>query len=102
MGRPIVDASTRFDVLDAMRGICALIVALYHFNTTGLLSQLGIVKHGWIFVDYFFVLSGFVIAHSYGARLAERTVGVPRFIALRFGRIYPLHIVVLAAIVARS
>ncbi len=99
---PQQDAHTaeRFEVLDALRGICALLVALYHFQANGLIAQSLLVQNGWLFVDYFFVLSGFVIAHSYGTRLAEDAVSIGRFMALRIGRIYPLHIAILLAFVA--
>ncbi len=93
-------AQMRFDVLDALRGICALLVALFHFSSNGYIAQTPIVQNGWLFVDYFFVLSGFVIAHSYGERLASRQVSVGRFMGLRIGRIYPLHIAVLLAFIA--
>jgi peptidoglycan/LPS O-acetylase OafA/YrhL len=55
--------------------------------------------HAWLFVDFFFVLSGFVIAASYGERLVKG-FGVERFMLLRLGRLYPVHIVVLAVYVA--
>ncbi len=97
---PSSEAKMRFDVLDALRGICAVIVVLYHFKSSGYISNLMVVRNGWLFVDYFFVLSGFVIAHSYGERLREKTVSVGRFMALRMGRIYPLHIAVLLGFVA--
>lgn len=97
---PSVMEGMRFDVLDALRGVCAVVVVLYHFQSSGLISNLPLVRNGWLFVDYFFVLSGFVIAHSYGGRIADRTVGVGRFMALRMGRIYPLHIAVLLGIIA--
>ncbi len=90
----------RFDVLDALRGLCALLVALYHFQAGGYLSELALVKNGWLFVDYFFVLSGFVIAHSYGERLATGKVSIGRFMGLRMGRIFPLHIAVLLGLIA--
>ncbi|MEP5937106.1 MAG: acyltransferase [Erythrobacter sp.] len=93
-------AAERFEVLDALRGLCALLVALYHFQANGLIARSLLVQNGWLFVDYFFVLSGFVIAHSYGERLREGAVSVGRFMALRMGRIYPLHIAVLLAFVA--
>ncbi len=93
-------AAERFEVLDALRGICALLVALYHFQANGLIARSLLVQNGWLFVDYFFVLSGFVIAHSYGARLCDGAVSVGRFMALRMGRIYPLHIAVLLAFIA--
>jgi peptidoglycan/LPS O-acetylase OafA/YrhL len=90
---------TRFMALDSLRGVCALIVALFHFRTTGLIANLQIVRNGWLFVDFFFVLSGFVIAHAYGKRLVERRVSVGNFMALRMGRIYPVHLMVLAVMV---
>lgn len=90
-------ATTRFDVLDALRGLCALLVVLFHFSSNGFIVSLPIVKNGWLFVDYFFVLSGFVITHSYLDRLADDRISVSRFMGLRLGRIYPLHIFVLLA-----
>lgn len=90
----------RFDVLDALRGICALLVVLFHFSSNGYISSLPIVKNGWMFVDYFFVLSGFVIAHSYATRLGDGEVSVARFMGLRLGRIYPLHLFILLLLIA--
>lgn len=90
----------RFDVLDALRGISAVLVVLYNFNSNGYITRLPIVQNGWLFVDYFFVLSGFVITHAYAARLSEGEVSVRRFMGLRLGRIYPLHLFVLLAFVA--
>jgi peptidoglycan/LPS O-acetylase OafA/YrhL len=52
-----------------------------------------------MFVDFFFVLSGFVIAHTYGERLAQRSVNLRGFMLLRFGRIYPLHAFMLAVLI---
>lgn len=75
-------------------------VAIYHFGSDGYIASLPVVQNGWLFVDYFFVLSGFVIAHSYGQRLADREVSVWRFMGLRMGRIYPLHIAVLLGFVS--
>jgi hypothetical protein len=49
-------------------------------------------------VDFFFVLSGFVITHSYGDRLGTLE-GVGRFVIRRFGRLWPLHVVVLCAFI---
>lgn len=97
---PPQPATLRFDVLDALRGICAILVVLVHFRSNGYIAQLPVLRNGWLFVDYFFVLSGFVIAHSYGARLASGEVSVARFMGLRMGRIYPLHIFVLLGFLA--
>lgn len=89
----------RYVALDSLRGICACMVALHHFGTQGLISGSAIVQHGYLFVDFFFVLSGFVIGSSYGARLGQ---GFPvgRFMWLRLGRIYPLHFAVLMGYLA--
>ncbi|MET3592907.1 peptidoglycan/LPS O-acetylase OafA/YrhL [Mesorhizobium shonense] len=89
-------AGERFLVLDSWRGICALLVALFHFPTTSTISQSAFVGGSYLFVDFFFVLSGFVIASSYGSRLSEPD-GLARFALARFGRIYPLHLLMLAA-----
>jgi peptidoglycan/LPS O-acetylase OafA/YrhL len=74
-------------------------VALFHCRTDSHISELGLVTNAYLFVDFFFVLSGFVIAAGYEERLA-RGFGIGRFMLLRFGRLYPLHMVMLAAFVA--
>ncbi|MCB2048300.1 MAG: acyltransferase [Novosphingobium sp.] len=93
-------ASQRFDTLDALRGICAVLVVLFHFTSSGTIGGSAFIRRSWLFVDYFFVLSGFVIAHGYGDRLASRGISIARFMGLRLGRLYPLHFVVLLAFVA--
>jgi len=84
--------------LDSLRGICAAVVVLYHLWTHGFISQFPLVFRGSRFVDFFFVLSGFVIAASYGDRLS-RGFSIRKFMALRLGRIYPLHIFMLGIFV---
>lgn len=91
-------SSLRFETLDSWRGICALLVALMHFPASGPIGESPLVRGAFLFVDYFFVLSGFVIAHGYGRKLADGTDYL-RFIVLRLGRIYPLHVAVLALFV---
>ena len=93
-------ANGRFEALDAWRGICALMVATMHFHALGYLSATGLVHNAYRFVDFFFVLSGFVIAHAYQQRLARGTSEVGAFLIRRFGRIWPMHVVMLAAFVA--
>lgn len=88
--------------LDSLRGIAALLVCLYHFKVNSHLAGLGIVRNGWMFVDFFFVLSGFVICIAYAGRLANAGNGgeLQAFMIRRFGRIYPLHLVMLLAFLA--
>ncbi|CAN7542836.1 acyltransferase [Mesorhizobium amorphae] len=92
-------AGERFLVLDSWRGVCALLVALFHFPTSSMISQSAFVGGSYLFVDFFFVLSGFVIASSYADRLNEPDE-VARFALVRFGRVYPLHLVMLLAFAA--
>lgn len=92
------DSRVRFETLDSWRGICALLVAMMHFPASGLLSDNPLVRNAFLFVDYFFVLSGFVIAHGYAHRLVKGA-DYARFLVLRIGRIYPLHVAVLALFV---
>ncbi len=92
-------SGARYLALDSLRGICALAVVLFHFRTTGSISNLAFIRHSWMFVDFFFVLSGFVIAAAYGPALAGRAVTIRRFMWLRMGRIYPLHLAVIAAMI---
>jgi len=87
-------AAVRFETLDSWRGICALLVAMMHFPASGMIGESPFVRGAYLFVDYFFVLSGFVIAHGYGAKINHGS-DFARFAILRFGRIYPLHVAVL-------
>lgn len=90
----------RFEALDAWRGVCALLVALEHLNTSSILHRNAFVHRSYRFVDFFFVLSGFVIAHAYRERLHRGWTEVRAFMIRRIGRLWPLHVVVLAAFVA--
>jgi peptidoglycan/LPS O-acetylase OafA/YrhL len=72
--------------LDAMRGIAAFMVAAYHF---------GLLRTEWqspyLAVDFFFALSGFVIAYSYDRKLSEG-MAAEEFIRRRLIRLYPLFV----------
>lgn len=84
----------RFEALDGWRGICALAVALNHLWIMGHYRSVWMVNNFHLFVDYFFVLSGFVISHAYLPTLREaRDVGP--YLVKRFGRLYPLHLATL-------
>ena len=76
--------------LEGLRGAAALLVMFFHI---GLLSPFSaIIRNGYLAVDLFFVLSGFVICSAYADRL-ETGLDVWRFILRRSGRLWPLHIV---------
>lgn len=91
----VKSGSRRYDVLDSLRGVCACIIVLLHLSTQGLIANSGFIENGFLFVDFFFVLSGFVIAASYGQPLADG-YSPTAFMLLRLGRIYPLHFAMLA------
>ena len=90
---------TRFRALDGWRGVCALLVAAHHIEAHGWLYWQPLVRNAWLFVDFFFVLSGFVIAHAYGDRLRNGPEA-RTFVIRRLGRLWPLHVAVLLALIA--
>ncbi len=79
----------KFQALDALRGLAALAVAVFHF-----VDGWG----GYLAVDFFLVLSGFVLSHSYLYR--DALVSPAEFVSHRIARLYPLHLVTLLAFVA--
>jgi len=56
------------------------------------------VRNAYLFVDLFFVLSGFVITHAYSDRIDDGR-SFARFVVRRFGRVWPLHISILAVFI---
>ncbi len=89
----------RFRVLDIFRGLFASFVYLFHltvFAETPFLRN-GFTYNSDMFVDFFFVLSGFVIANSY--ERMDSMAQFKTFYKKRFLRIYPLHLIVLIAFV---
>lgn len=88
----------RFEALDSLRGVCAVLVVMFHMPIASHWRDWPLIQHGYLFVDYFFVLSGFVIAHAYAQRLrTPKDAG--RFMVRRLGRVWPLHVLMLAAFV---
>jgi peptidoglycan/LPS O-acetylase OafA/YrhL len=86
----------RFGSLDALRGIAALAIVVYHLDD----------RLGWPFwfdnfylgVDLFFALSGFIIYAVYGDAIRDGQA-YGRFLWLRLARIYPLHLATLLAFI---
>lgn len=76
----------RFEMLDGMRGIAAILVMDYHYHIQANPIPL---PNAFIAVDFFFILSGFVVMHAYGDRLAAGMSPV-RYLAQRVIRLYPL------------
>jgi peptidoglycan/LPS O-acetylase OafA/YrhL len=84
--------ATRIPCLDGLRGLAALVVMLFHFNFFFLpQAHLPFIGRAYLAVDFFFILSGFVMAHVYGRRLAMNwRVHALQFARARFARLYPL------------
>lgn len=85
----------RLPALDGFRGLSALFVVFYHLQANDLIASNPFFAHASIFVDVFFVLSGFVIAFSYSSRL-DSGMQIFSFMLRRFGRLWPLHVAILA------
>lgn len=88
----------RFTALDSWRGICAILVVLFHFPIFGLVKSQPLIEHAYLFVDFFFVLSGFVIGRAYERRIQAPGETWP-FILRRLGRLWPLHATILGVLV---
>src|SRR5882724_4675315 len=80
-------ASVRFEALDALRGVCALLVVLFHIPICHALKDVAAFANLQFCVDMFFALSGFVLCHAYGERLNEGADGV-RFTVMRLARLW--------------
>jgi peptidoglycan/LPS O-acetylase OafA/YrhL len=78
----------RYLVLDGLRGVAAVSVMIYHLTSH---RSLHFLDNAPIAVDFFFILSGFVITHSYGARL-KNNMSVFEYISRRLVRLYPMLI----------
>ena len=85
----------RFIVLDSFRGIAAICVVILHMHIVGSITELNFFRGSSLFVEFFFVLSGFVLAHTYGFK----DVSFKRFIISRTFRLYPLHLFMFIVIV---
>ena len=81
----------RYEILDGLRGIAALMVVIFHlFETYSKGAAFQIVNHGYLAVDFFFVLSGFVVGYAYDDRWDKMTTW--GFFKRRLTRLHPMVI----------
>jgi peptidoglycan/LPS O-acetylase OafA/YrhL len=80
----------RFEVLDGLRGVAAIMVLVFHlFEPYNIINKTPpLVGHGYLAVDFFFVLSGFVIGYAYDDRW--RCLSVRDFFKRRIVRLHPM------------
>lgn len=96
MGMVNMSKIERFYALDSFRGICALSVAVHHMHISGSIAEIGFFRNANFLVEFFFVLSGFVLAHTY---VLQEAFDLKKFCISRTFRLLPLHWLMLAAIV---
>ncbi|WP_434501808.1 acyltransferase family protein [Prevotella sp.] len=81
----------RYEILDGLRGVAAMIVVAFHlFETYSKGPVFQILNHGYLAVDFFFVLSGFVIGYAYDDRWNKMTTW--GFFKRRLVRLHPMVI----------
>jgi peptidoglycan/LPS O-acetylase OafA/YrhL len=87
----ILKTKQHFEILDGLRGIAALTVVVFHFMEWVYSDySKNFVGHGFLAVDFFFCLSGFVIAYAYDNRIDK--MGLMGFFKSRITRLHPLVI----------
>jgi len=87
------DTKPRYELLDGLRGVAALVVLWYHVfeaYATGPVDQR--LNHGYLAVDFFFILSGFVIGRAYDDRWG-RKMSYREFFLRRLIRLHPMVII---------
>jgi peptidoglycan/LPS O-acetylase OafA/YrhL len=100
----------RLHSLDAARGLAALAIVVWHWQhiymigggklaTTDIQPFYAVLfplyDHGWLAVEFFFTLSGFIFFWLYGQRIADKSLTPRAFWVARFSRLYPLHFIAL-------
>lgn len=86
----ILKTKQHFEILDGLRGVAALAIVLFHFMEIVYQPAKNFIAHGFLAVDFFFCLSGFVIAYAYQDRIGK--MGMVAFFKTRLIRLHPLVI----------
>lgn len=91
MNADILKTKHHFEILDGLRGVAALAIVVFHFMEWVFPdSSKNFIGHGFLAVDFFFCLSGFVIGYAYDDRLEK--MGLVEFFKSRLIRLHPLVI----------
>lgn len=89
-------AKPRYELLDGLRGVAAVMVLWYHVFEAFATSPVDqMVNHGYLAVDFFFMLSGFVVAYAYDDRWVSSSsssfrLTIGGFIKRRLIRLHPM------------
>jgi peptidoglycan/LPS O-acetylase OafA/YrhL len=85
----LLNSKPHYEILDGLRGVAAIVVLLFHiFEAYTLDPYEKFVNHGYLAVDFFFVLSGFVIGYAYDDRWKKMSFS--NFIKRRLVRLHPM------------
>ena len=93
------DTKPHYKLLDSLRGVAALMVIWYHvfegYAFAGAVNgatdgSITTFNHGYLAVDFFFMLSGFVISYAYDNRWSS--MGILQFFKRRLVRLHPMLI----------
>ncbi len=86
-----LESKPRYEILDGLRGVAAMMVIFFHlFETYCPAGAQQHINHGYLAVDFFFVLSGFVIGYAYDDRWGKMTTW--GFFKRRLARLHPMVI----------
>ena len=89
-----MDTKPHYNILDGLRGVAALLVVWYHVHEGFAFASGGAItgiNHGYLAVDFFFMLSGFVISYAYDDRWAHN-LSLKSFFKRRIIRLHPMVI----------
>ncbi len=94
------DTKPHYELLDGLRGVAALLVVFYHifegFSFAGGGTLITVINHGYLAVDFFFILSGFVIGYAYDDRW-KKNLTLKGFFKRRLIRLHPM--IVMGAVI---
>lgn len=89
MHTPSITTKPHYPILDGLRGVAALLVVTFHVFEAHAKSHVGqVINHGYLAVDFFFLLSGFVIGYAYDDRWEKMSIG--NFFKRRLVRLQPM------------
>ena len=89
-----IESKNRQFELDSIRGLAALLITFFHFPKWNPVLDTGLINNGYLAMDLFFVLSGYVIFDNYFRRVSNLE-DFAKFLFKRIGRIYLVHVLFL-------